>query len=101
MGGLSNKAAWSAHEVKQRLEAGEELSTLKQTLDAGGWRLSAVIHRLKKNGLPVLSYQRKGFGKVAFYKLVQCMHQVQQVDIFSCGAATSHTESTQQIGRAK
>ena len=83
MGGLSNKAAWTAHEVKQRLEAGEELSTLTQTLDAGGWRLSAIIHRLKKDfDLPVLSYTRKGFGRVAFYRLVKCMHQTAQGDIF-------------------
>jgi hypothetical protein len=82
-GGLFNKQAWTAHEVKQRLEAGEELSTLKQTLNSGGWRLSATIHKLKKEfGLPVLSYQREGFGKVAFYRLVKCMHQSNQVDIF-------------------
>lgn len=83
MGGLSNKQAWSLHEVKQRLEAGEELSTLAQTLNAGGWRLAANIHKLKKEeNLPILSYKRKGFGKVAFYRLVKCMHQTNQADIF-------------------
>ncbi|WP_019864981.1 hypothetical protein [Methylovulum miyakonense] len=83
MGGLSNRAAWSLHEVRQRLEAGEELSTLEQTLDAGGWRLGATIHRLKKEfELPILSYRRQGFGKVAFYRLVKCMHQSAQADIF-------------------
>lgn len=83
MGGLANKQAWSLHEVKQRLENGEELSTLGQTLNAGGWRLAANIHKLKKElNLPILSYKRKGFGKVAFYRLVNCMHQTNQVDIF-------------------
>jgi hypothetical protein len=83
MGGLSNKSAWTAHEVKQRLEAGEELSTLKQTIDAGGWRLSAVIFALKRDfKLPIISYRRKGFGRVAFYRLVRCMHQTAQGDIF-------------------
>ncbi|MCX7104816.1 MAG: hypothetical protein NTU70_06010 [Methylococcales bacterium] len=82
-GGLSNKKAWGLHEVKQRLEAGEELSTLAQTLNAGGWRLAANIHKLKKEeNLPILSYKRKGFGKVAFYRLVKCMHQTNQTDIF-------------------
>jgi|GEM_PF-6413870 len=83
MGGLSNKAAWTANEVMQRLEAGEELSTLTQTLDAGGWRLAATIHKLKRDlNLPILRYQRKGFGRVAFYRLVKCMHQANQGDIF-------------------
>jgi hypothetical protein len=48
MGGLSNKAAWTAHEVKQRLEAGEELSTLKQTLDAGGLAIISSYSPTKK-----------------------------------------------------
>jgi hypothetical protein len=83
MGGLLNKSAYTAREVRQRLEAGEELSTLTQTLDAGGWRLAAVIHKLKRDfKLPIISYRRKGFGRVAFYRLVRCMHQVAQVDIF-------------------
>lgn len=82
MGGLANKSSWTAHEVKQRLERGEELSTLEQTLDAGGWRLSATIHQLKREGLPILSYKRAGFGRVAFYRLVRCLHQVGQLDIW-------------------
>lgn len=82
-GGLSNQQAWGLHEVKQRLEAGEELSTLQQTLNAGGWRLAATIHKLKKDfGLPILSYTRKGFGRVAFYRIVECMFQSSKVDIF-------------------
>lgn len=92
MGGLSNKSAWTAHEVKQRLEAGEELSTLKQTIDAGGWRLSAAIHVLKRDfKLPIISYRRKGFGRVAFYRLVRCMHQTAQEDIFE---QSSHPQAT-------
>jgi hypothetical protein len=82
MGGLSNKSAWSLHEVQQRLESGEELSTLQQTNDAGGWRLSATIHQLKKEGLPIASYRREGFGKCAFYKILPCMYQASQTDIF-------------------
>ena len=86
MGGLANKEKWTAHEVRQRLEAGEELSTLEQTLDAGGWRLSATVYYLKKKfELPVLSYRRKGFGRCAFYRLVRCMYQPSQVDIFGGG----------------
>jgi hypothetical protein len=82
MGGLANKSAWTAQEVKQRLEAGEELSTLQQTISAGGWRLSATIHKLKKEGLPIASYQREGFGKCAFYRILPCMYQASQTDIF-------------------
>lgn len=94
MGGLANKGKWTAHEVKQRLEAGEELSTLGQTHDSGGWRLSATICALKKEGLPVLSYRRKGFGKCAFYKLARCMYQPAQVDIFGGGGGNPRTEGT-------
>lgn len=95
MGGLSNKEEWTTHEVKQRLEAGEELSTLGQTHDSGGWRLAATICYLKKKeDLPVLSYKRKGFGRCAFYRLVRCMYQPAQADIFSGGSDNSHPEST-------
>jgi hypothetical protein len=82
MGGLANKEKWTKDEVKQRLEDGEELSTLEQTKDAGGWRLSATIHQLKKEGLPIASYRREGFGKCAFYRLLPCMYQASQTDIF-------------------
>jgi hypothetical protein len=92
MGGLANKEAWSIHEVKQRLEAGEELSTLKQTLDSGGWRLSAAIHKLKRDfKLPIVSYRREGFGKCAFYRLLRCMYQSGQLDIFGQGGG-NHPE---------
>jgi hypothetical protein len=94
MGGLANKEKWTIHEVKQRLEAGEELSTLEQTNDAGGWRLSATICTLKKEGLPVLSYRREGFGRCAFYRLARCMYQPAQVDIFGGGGGNPHTEQS-------
>ncbi len=71
---LIKESAWTRQEVKQRLEAGEELSTLKQTIDAGGWRLSAVIYALKRDfELPIMSYRRKRFDQ--FYKLVRCLYQ--------------------------
>ena len=83
MGGLANKQAWSLHEVKQRLEAGEELSTLGQTINSGGWRLAASVYKLKKEfGLIILSYRRAGFGKCAFYRIVACLHETNQTDIF-------------------
>ncbi len=95
MGGLANKEKWTAHEVKQRLEAGEELSTLGQTNDCGGWRLAATIdYLIKRDGLPILSYTRKGFGRCAFYRLVRCMYQPAQDDIFSGGGGNPHTERT-------
>jgi hypothetical protein len=83
MGGLANKSNWSTHEVRQRLENGEELSTLGQTLDSGRWRLAATIEYLKKECCPpIVSYRRKGFGRCAFYKLLPCIYQTQQTDIF-------------------
>lgn len=92
MGGLANKEAWSIHEVKQRLEAGEELSTLEQTLDSGGWRLSAAIYKLKREfNLPIVSYRREGFGRCAFYRLLRCMYQSEQLDIFGQGGG-NHPE---------
>jgi hypothetical protein len=96
MGGLANKAKWTIDEVRQRLATGEELSTLKQTKDAGGWRLSATIHQLKKEGLPIVSYRREGFGRCAFYRLVRCMYQPAQVDIFGGGGGNPHTEQSQK-----
>ncbi len=92
MGGLVNKEAWSIHEVKQRLESGEELSTLGQTLDSGGWRLSASIHKLKRDfQLPIVSYRREGFGRCAFYRLLRCMYEFGQLDIFEQGGG-NHPE---------
>ena len=94
MGGLSNKQAWTAEQVRQRLEAGEELSTLGQTIDAGGWRLSAAICYLKKKfNLPIASYTREGFGRCAFYRLLPCMHQPGQIDIFEQGGGNRPTET--------
>lgn len=101
MGGLANKEAWSIHEVKQRLEAGEELSTLEQTFDSGGWRLSAVICKLKREfNLPIVSYRRKGFGRCAFYRLLRCMYQTGQLDIFEQGGG-NHPGQEYKSGSGK
>jgi hypothetical protein len=73
MGDLSNKKAWSLHEVKQRIENGEELSTLGQTINSGSWHLAASVYKLKKEfGLIILSYRRAWFGKCAFYRIAAC-----------------------------
>jgi hypothetical protein len=102
MGGLANKDAWSIHEVKQRLEAGEELSILEQTLDSGGWRLSAAIHKLKRDlKLPIVSYRREGFGRCAFYRLLRCMYQSRQLDIFEQGGGNHpELESKSNLGKS-
>jgi hypothetical protein len=94
MGGLVNKSAWTAKEVRHRLEAGEELSTFGQTLDAGGWRLAASVNYLKKKfKLPIASYTRKGFGRCAFYRLLPCLYQSVQVDIFEQGGGNRPTQN--------
>jgi hypothetical protein len=86
MGGLINQKNWTLHEVKRRLEAGEELSTLQQTYDGGGWRLCATIYALKLEGLPILSYRKKEFGRCMFYRLSHCLSRPEQEDIFGyCG----------------
>lgn len=92
MGGLANKAKWTTKEVRQRLKADEELSTYEQTLDAGGWRLSAAICALRKEELPIKNYTKKGFGRCAFYKLSNYLPV--QTDLFSDGGCNPHTEST-------
>lgn len=59
------------NQVRRRLEAGEKISPLTALRDFGCMRLAAVIHRLRAQGLNIVTETRNQRGKTyAVYRLV-------------------------------
>lgn len=58
------------NQVRRRLEAGEKISPLTALRDFGCLRLAAVIHRLRAEGMQIVTDSRNQRGKqFAVYRL--------------------------------
>jgi len=58
------------NQIRRRLEAGDKISPLTALRDFGCMRLAAVVHELRREGLPIVTDVRNQRGKqFAVYRL--------------------------------